>query len=367
MLTSELLSPSADLQNVAQGGRTIRAPETSDSVALIQEALIAIDSSLPQAGVDENFGAETGAAVSTFKQSRGLSPADPVVGKGTINRLDFELNYLEGTVTDQHIADTRLLARDPFLAGLVELQRPGFDLTSTLTDFFQFGNRLCFRLSFVLGAEVAAMIGRIAEPVVFGDYCTPAKQGPCTSADFFDRTPSAQPYVDFLLVQHPTLDPVSIGGLGSKKRPDILRHRGPTASEWYEIKPLSISGAIAARIKLHEITKNYTQVGLPYLPGNRYTPTEHVTLTEFTTIAGENLRLVLHLERRARGIVYWELCVEGDYVAYFNRVRLAAGILALVVAMAEILLPAAEAAGVVATIKAIALELGVAVPVLLEQ
>src|SRR5436190_12236752 len=124
MLVSELLAPSADLQSVAQGARRIMAPETSDSVAVIQEALVAIEYSLPLAGIDDSFGAETGSVVTDFKQSRGIAPSDPVVGVKTINRLDFELAYLDGAVADAHLAETRLLAADPFLAGIVELQRP---------------------------------------------------------------------------------------------------------------------------------------------------------------------------------------------------------------------------------------------------
>src|SRR6476646_1733376 len=109
MLTSQLLSSSADLQGVQQGVRVIQATETSDSVALIQEALVALGGSLPAAGVDDNSGTETGRAVSAFKESRRISPSDPKVGVRTIERLDFELNYLEGGATDAHLADTRLL------------------------------------------------------------------------------------------------------------------------------------------------------------------------------------------------------------------------------------------------------------------
>jgi Putative peptidoglycan binding domain len=361
MLSSALFSSSADLQSVADGARRILEPETSDSVALIQAALVALGFSLPQAGIDDAFGAETGAAVSAFKRSRGLSPSDPVVGVGTMNRLDFEVAYLEGAASDAHVADARALAADPFFAGLVELQRPDLDLTRVLTDFFEFGNRMCFRMSFGLSAQAAALMGRIVEPRVFLDYCT--RQAPCTSADFFDRNPGSTEYVDFLLVQHPGIDPAQLGGLGALKRPDILRHR-PQGSEWYEIKPMSLSGAIAARIKLSEITTSYARLGLPYLPGNRYTPTEFIPLATMFTPEGENLRVVLHLMRRARGLIFWEICIEGDYVVYFNRVRIVAGLLAILVLLAELAIPAAEAAGVVAALRALAAELGVLLPAL---
>ena len=74
MLVSQLLGASADLQAVARGDRRIMAPEVSDSVALVQQALVAIGYSLPLGGIDDAFGTETGTAVSAFKASRGLSP-----------------------------------------------------------------------------------------------------------------------------------------------------------------------------------------------------------------------------------------------------------------------------------------------------
>ena len=69
-LHSQLLGSSADLNGVAAGSRTIRAPEASDSVALVQQALVAIEASPPDSGVDGIFGDETGQVVSAYKSSR---------------------------------------------------------------------------------------------------------------------------------------------------------------------------------------------------------------------------------------------------------------------------------------------------------
>src|SRR3954454_3290404 len=96
MLVSSLFASSGDLANVAAGGRRILAPEVSDSVALIQQALLAVGAALPTSQVDGAFGEETGAAVSRYKRDRVLSPEDPVVGPGTTKRLDLEVAYLEG-------------------------------------------------------------------------------------------------------------------------------------------------------------------------------------------------------------------------------------------------------------------------------
>ena len=73
-------------------------------------------------------------------------------------------------------------------------------------------------------------------------------------------------------------------------------------------------------------------------------PTPEIVLGRFLTPQGEKLDLILSVRAKAPGLLFWELCVKGDYVLYFNRVRLAAGIAALLVALAEILVPAAESA-----------------------
>jgi hypothetical protein len=145
--------------------------------------------------------------------------------------------------------------------------------------------------------------------------------------------------------------------LAGKRRPDILTHRSPR--EWYEIKPASIPGAIGAWIKFNSIIADYAVRGLPYLPGTAYVPTAEIFLAGFVTPAGESLEVVLEPRRRAPGLIFWTLCIKGDYVAYFNRVRLAAGILAILVALAMVLLPAAEAAAVAAAVAEIATGLGV--------
>src|SRR4051812_46734129 len=109
MLSSSLFLASADLASVEGGGRRMLSPETSESVGLVQQALLSIGEVLPRAGIDENFGTETGSAVSRYKVDRLLSPSDPVVGRGTIRRLDAELCYLEDKVSDPAGLDTKTL------------------------------------------------------------------------------------------------------------------------------------------------------------------------------------------------------------------------------------------------------------------
>lgn len=361
-LHSLLLGGSPDLNNVASGARTIRAPEESDSVALLQQALVAIEASLPTGGIDGAFGSETGRIVTAYKNERGLAPDDPVVGPGTTNSLDIEIAYLEGTSTDEAIRNTRILALDPLFAGTLDSSFPGVD--QLVEDFFQFGDRLCFRLSFLLGPALPKELGRFVEGPIFADYCRVLP--PCSDADFVDASLSSTPYIDFLLRRHPGVPPDQIRALRTRRRPDILSNR-PAKSEWYEIKPASIAGAVAAWKKLNSIPADYAALNLPYVPGTAYVPTSEIPLLDVVSDHGEQLQVLLHVWRRAPGLIFYELCVKGDYVAYFNRVRLVAGILAILAAIPELIPAAEEGVVVLSTIRTLAAGLGAVLPVLTLQ
>ena len=352
---SNFFSSNDDLNNVANGGRRILSPETSDSVGLIQQGLLTVGETLPDAGVDSNFGTETGNVVSAFKANRFLSPADPVVGPGTLKRLDLEIAFLEGNAPDPASLDSRTLVIDPFLAGVYENQLGNPSIGQSVIDSFELGDRLCWRMSFELGTEIAKLVGKFVEPFVFDDFKMVMQ--PSGPEDFFDRDISPTPYVNFLLGQHPNLDPVAIRALGVQKRPDILRNR--PAFEWYELKPRSLSGVREAVEKSIVIPFSYATAGLPYKRGRVYRPSPEIRIWEGFTDGGEHLIVYLEVVRAAPGILFYTFCVKGDYVRYFNRVRLAAGILAILVEIGAVLLPAAEGAGLAEAIMALAAELGI--------
>jgi hypothetical protein len=66
----------------------MEAPETGPAVQKIQQALIDLDFPLPSFGDDGHFGSETGAQVTAFKRSQGISPSDPRVGPRTMAAFD---------------------------------------------------------------------------------------------------------------------------------------------------------------------------------------------------------------------------------------------------------------------------------------
>jgi hypothetical protein len=70
------------------GTHRMMAPEEGIAVVKVQAALIDLGFALPMFGADGKFGDETGQAVTAFKTREQLSPNDPVVGPGTMGRLD---------------------------------------------------------------------------------------------------------------------------------------------------------------------------------------------------------------------------------------------------------------------------------------
>lgn len=364
MLISSLFGGNPALNDVAAGVRTIRAPEVSDSVALIQQALVTVGFDLPEAGVDRIFRSETGVAVSTFKADRGLSPADPVVGSGTINRLDLELSYLDGSDNPGFASDATLLLSEPFTAAVLDAVHPDLDITRIVLDALELNDKFCFSMSMaILDAPlIASFVGRLVEPHVNADFC--AQAGPCSAVDdFFDLLNSPVPYTTFLAAHNPGINPATISDVGSGVRPDIISHHPDLTPEWYEIKPLSPAGVAAGLVKGNALKDGYADNGFPYIPGKRYKPSNEILLGQFITPEGEKLDVFIAARRLLPGLIFYRLCLRGDFVQYFNRVRLAAGILAILVALAPELTVAGAAAEEVETfinlVKAAATAVGV--------
>jgi hypothetical protein len=337
-------------------------------VGLLQQALVTVGSKLPDFGVDRAFGPETGAAVTAFKQDRRLQPSDPVIGKGTVTRLDTELVYLQGVDSPPALSDARLLASEPFTAGIFETTlHPDLDITGKVLQFLELGDTLCFSMSMaVLDApQLASFVGRFVEPHINKDFCQ--KNGPCSPTDdFFDTLNSPTPYTAFLRDHNQAIDPSVIDTVGADVRPDIISHRPGHPAEWYEIKPLSPAGVSAGLAKGAKLRSTYEGNGFPYRPGKSYTPSAKISLGKFATPEGERLEIFIEPRRLLPGLIFYRFCVGGDFVRYFNRVRLVAGILAILVALAPELVEAGaaieEATAFISLIRSIATAAGVALP-----
>jgi peptidoglycan hydrolase-like protein with peptidoglycan-binding domain len=81
------------LQDCADNVRQMRAPDQGLPVKRVQAGLVDSHLSVGDKGLDGIFGPATSKAVTAYKTDRGLSPNDPVVGPGTMGKLDAELFF----------------------------------------------------------------------------------------------------------------------------------------------------------------------------------------------------------------------------------------------------------------------------------
>ncbi|WP_445278035.1 hypothetical protein, partial [Streptomyces sp. DSM 41033] len=129
-------------------------------------------------------------------------------------------------------------------------------------------------------------------------------------------------YKAFLAAHNPSLavppksDSLAAMGL-MIQRPDILCDDGPR-KEYYEIKPLSISGAAAGVLKLVFIVKFMSDLGLPYQRGMSYPNTANGAKDipiMGGTVLGSQLDVILNVTRHAPGILTYSICLHGDLTA----------------------------------------------------
>jgi hypothetical protein len=79
------------LESLLDGDQRMLAPDDGLAVMRVQSALVELGEDVGPGGLDGKFGPGTGDAVSRYKQRHALSPADPVVGVGTMGALDADL------------------------------------------------------------------------------------------------------------------------------------------------------------------------------------------------------------------------------------------------------------------------------------
>ncbi len=110
------------LEDCAGGTRRMLLNDEDLAVVRVQTALRELGFDIGSHGADGFFGPDTGAAVSAFKQQQGLNPSDPVVGVGTMTRLD-DIFFVDPPILDPAflefsplVADKRV---DPLVANVL--------------------------------------------------------------------------------------------------------------------------------------------------------------------------------------------------------------------------------------------------------
>lgn len=376
MLVSTLMGGSDVLQGMAGGDALPSGPCGSDAVRTMKSAVLALGFGASESELNGELDDSFLAAVSQFRESRHLSPSGKTpIDAALLERLDFEVAYLEGYIPPDAevrlLNDEELLRLDPFRGsflgmslGIQSLDRRIVDAVQSFRKTQELADRFCFRLSLDLGAPIAAIFSKkLAEPLIFADFCK--INGPCGPKVFFDSSESSKPYEAFLLANNGGR--TGLSKVSRMTRPDIISHRPPDF-DWYEVKPMSLSGLEEAVEKLVKILRNYLVFRLPYRPGRRYNPTRSIRIGQLSTPTGQPLTIYLEVERTLKGLIFWTMCIEGDYVDYFNRYRITVGILKI---LGGIFLLAAESGVVVGgavtvaefskTIAALATALGLSV------
>jgi hypothetical protein len=241
------------------------------------------------------------------------------------------IDQLYQNVVDKAGADTAEgLITDPSqLSG-------SFVLASTGAPFPTGPDHECFPVSMFQTPNFASGVGTIAERMIENDYCDTF---PCSPAITYKDNNNPKEYREFLVAHNPSL---VTGPLAAKlaswfiagvSRPDIMCDDG-VRKDWYEIKPLSPSGAIAGVGKAAIIVAFISDLKLPYVAGTTYSPSKDIPIMS-GTMMGFKLGVSLNVQRHVPGIVTYTICLTGQV----HELVLKAGMVAVLAYIAAVLLP----------------------------
>jgi len=201
----------------------------------------------------------------------------------------------------------------------------------------------CIAPSEFLTPALTVQIGLAAETIIELDYLKDVKRAsffPVSKKDFADFSHgfgNSQLYIAFLWANHPSLkieDLIVLSLGGDLKIPDIMTNDPGRRTEFYEIKPNSIDGRAAGRVKVANIAAAVAFTGLPYVPGIQYTPNKKLKFFS-GLVFGRRLEVFFHFQHISPGLIVYELCVEGDMSGLALAVILAFAAAAVVAALEE--------------------------------
>lgn len=178
----------------------------------------------------------------------------------------------------------------------------------------------CVAPSEIPGFTQASAFGAVAERVILADYLREVGRTtvfPASPKDFMDFSAgfgSSALYAAFLAANNPKLNTIALANLsvgGMLKIPDLMTHDPGTRTEFYEIKPNSISGRLAGSTKLATIDALMIFHSLVYTPGIKYSPNKRINIFSGTPL-GYRLDVFFHFQRIAPGLIVYDICAEGD-------------------------------------------------------
>lgn len=178
----------------------------------------------------------------------------------------------------------------------------------------------CVAPSEFLTTPTASAFGSVAEAIIQADYLKDVGRVsffPASPFDFIDISHgfgNSILYIAFLGANNPRLSTSQLAVLsvgGDLKIPDIMTHNPPRRTEYYEIKPNSLTGRPAGATKVALIAAVMSAFSLPYVPGIQYTPNKKISIFSGTPL-GARLDVFFHFQRIAPGLIVYEICAEGE-------------------------------------------------------
>ncbi len=117
---------------------------------------------------------------------------------------------------------------------------------------------------------------------------------------------------------------------GALAVPDIMTHDSARKDfEFYEVKPASWSGLPAGIAKQALLVKLFKDHDLPYTAGLTWWVDDEEYLTE-GNVLGTRIRFYLHYYRGGPGLVWYEICMKGNFAEVLAKVGYVAFIAACV-------------------------------------
>ncbi|WP_207480961.1 hypothetical protein [Arenibaculum pallidiluteum] len=177
----------------------------------------------------------------------------------------------------------------------------------------------CVAPSEIVLPQVASTFGLIAENFIGKQYLRFVKRAsffPASIEDFQDISlgfGNVRLYMAFIKLHNPKLtfaQLVAIQADALLKIPDLMRHDA-VATEFYEIKPFSISGVGAGFTKIVALEAFYGIFGLPYDLGTTWNPNERFRIFS-GSVFGRKVEAYFHFFRLRPGLIVYEICLEGE-------------------------------------------------------
>ena len=196
----------------------------------------------------------------------------------------------------------------------------------------------CIAPSFVVNPAAASAFGLVAESIIGRRYLIHVGRSaffPASTTDFQDISVgfgNSILFIAFLKANNrlSASQLLALSSAGLVSIPDLMTHAG--IQEFYEIKPNSIDGLAAGRVKIASLAALFAFLSLPYRQGTSWAPSERILLWS-GLITGARIEAYLHYfaSPSVPGLIVYEICIEGELDKLLDHIALAVLIATVIV------------------------------------